>query len=170
MTDLSDKTLGETSDDIVLETSEENRDIAVCMINQGTRYLDIYSQRLDSRIYAGADFSNAVRHLAIQSPHAKIRFLLKDHESMIRTNSPLLELSRRLASRIEFRKINRDYAENTSEFVIVDQRGLLHRHHGDRYEGIANFNLAKQAMELTHYFNEVWERSSGITDARRLHI
>ena len=75
--------LGETSEDIVVESSEDNHQLAVQLVTQANHRLDVFSRDLDPRIYDNADFINAVRSLAVSDNKARIRFLVIDPEECI---------------------------------------------------------------------------------------
>jgi hypothetical protein len=162
--------LGETSEDIVVESSEDNHQLAVQLVTQANHRLDVFSRDLDPRIYNNADFIDAVRSLAVSDNKARIRFLVIDPDKAIKLGHRLLDLSRRLSSTVEIRKVHEDYGANPECYLIVDGRGLLHRKLASRYEAIANFNNPGDAANLVHHFNEVWEHSSPELDFKRLYI
>lgn len=162
--------LGENSEDIVIETSEENHQLTVQLVNQANHRLDIFTRDLDPRIYDNTGFIDAVRALAVNDNRAKIRILVIEPNKAIKLGHRLLELSRQLTSTIEIRKVHEDYSANPACYLIVDVRGLIHRKLASRYDAIANFNDPSQAMELIHHFNEVWDHSSPELDFKQLHI
>ena len=166
----SDFHLGENSEDIVLETSEENHQLALQLVSQASHRLDVFTRDLDPRIYDNAEFIDAVRALAVNDNKAKIRFLVIEPDKAIKLGHRLLDLSRRLTSTIEIRKVHEDYGANPESYMIVDGRGLIHRKLASRYEAVANFNNPSEAMNLIHHFNEVWEHSTPELDFRRLYI
>lgn len=166
----ADYQLGEDSEDIVVESSEENHQLAVQLVTQANHRLDVFTRDLDPRIYDNAEFIDAVRALAVNDNKAKIRFLVIDPDKAIKLGHRLLDLSRRLTSTLEIRKVHEDYGANPECYLIADGRGLLHRKLASRYEAIANFNNPADAMNLIHHFNEVWEHSSPELDFKRLYI
>jgi len=166
----ADCMLGEDSDDIVIESSEDNRLIAERLVSQANHRLVVFSRDLDPRVFDNAEFISAVRSLAVKDRKAKIRFLVIDPDRAIKLGHRLLELSRRLSSTIEIRKVHEDYAANQECYLIVDGRGLLHRKLASRFEAIANFNNPSDSFELERHFNEVWEHSQPERDFTQLHI
>jgi len=166
----ADYHLGENSEDIIIESSEENHDVAVRLVSQASHRLDVFTRDLDPRIFDNAEFIDAVRALAVKDNKARIRFLVIDPDKAIKSGHRLLDLSRRLTSMLEIRKVHEDYSANSESYLIVDVRGLLHRKLASRYDGVANFNNPSESMNLIHHFNEVWEHSSSELDFKRLHI
>lgn len=170
MENLDDHKLGATDQLIDLSSSEDNRAIALAMVTQGKKTLDIISRDMDPRIYNTIEFSNAVRDLACQAKYCKVRLLIHDSEPATKRGHYLVKLSRRLSSYIEIRKISNDFKNYNEAFMVVDFQGYIHRGLADRYEGSANFNDPGRARELTEYFDEVWRHSLSEPDLRQLYI
>lgn len=162
--------LGVNSDDIILDSSEDNRAAALELVTQARRSLDIFSRDLEPRIYDNAEFADAVRALAIDTRDMHVRILVIDPDFVIKNGHRLIELSRRLTSHMEIRKVHEDYCNNPEAFLVVDRRGVLHRKLASRYEAIVNFNHPRQAADLTAQFKEIWERSKQLMDFKRLYI
>lgn len=170
MLDWSDYTLGEHKTDITVDTSEDNQAAALRLVSQGGRSLDIFSRDLEPRIYDNAAFADAVRSLAVKTRDMHVRLLVIDPDFIIRHGHRLIELARRLTSHMEIRKVHEDYCNNPEAYLVVDNRGLLHRKLASRYEAVVNFNNPMTATELHNHFTEMWERSKQYMDFKRLHI
>jgi hypothetical protein len=170
MPDWSEYTLGEESGDIVIDTSEDNQAAALRLVSQGQRSLDIFSRDLEARIYDNMAFADAVRALAVKTRDLYVRILVIDPDFIIKRGHRLVELSRRLTSHMEIRKVHEDYCNNPEAYLVVDNRGLLHRKLASRYEAVVNFNNPVTASELHHHFTEMWERSKQYMDFIRLYI
>jgi hypothetical protein len=168
--DWSDYQLGVNSDDIVIETSEDNHQLAVRLVNQANHRLDVFTRDLDPRVFDTEEFIDAVRSLAVKDNKSRIRFLVIDPDKAIKLGHRLLELSRRLTSTMEIRRVHEDYNANPESYLIVDGRGLMHRKQATRYEAVVNFNNPSEATNLVHHFNEVWEHSHPELDFKRLYI
>lgn len=162
--------LGGESQALTLENSSDNYQLALSMLQQTRRDVAILSRHLDGRVYDTAEFIHAFTQLAVQHPRCRIRLLLKDVEPLVKYGHRIIELSRRLSSMIGIRTIHENYREYNEAYMVFDERGIIKRHYADRYEGIANFNDPKQARELIHFFNEIWNVSEPDPNLRRLHI
>ena len=170
MPDWSEYTLGETSGDIVIDSSEDNQTAAIRLVAQGSRSLDIFSRDLEARIFDNMEFADAVRALAVKTRDMHVRILVIDPDPIIKRGHRLVELARRLTSHLEIRKVHEDYCNNPESYLVVDNRGLLHRKLASRYEAVVNFNNPMTATELHHQFSEMWERSKQYMDFKRLYI
>lgn len=162
--------LGVESGDIVIESSDENHLAAVRLVEQAQHRLNVFTRDMEPRIFDNSDFIEAIRSLAVKDNKAHIRFLVIEPDRAVKLGHRLLELSRRLSSTMEMRKVHEDYSANPESYLIVDDRGLLHRKLASRYEGIVNFNNPSDVARLEHHFTEVWEHSSPQLDFKRLFI
>jgi len=170
MTDWTAYRIGVDSDDILLESFEDNQQAALSLIRQGENSLDIFSRDLESRVYNALEVSEAVKEMVLKNQHVKVRILVIDPDFAIKHGHSLITLSRRLTSYVEVRTVHEDYAYIPEAFLIVDHRGVLHRKLASRYEGTVNYNLPVRATELLRTFNEVWEKSKTYIDFKQLNI
>lgn len=170
MIDWSQYHLDEDNSDIVIDSSEDNLGAAQQLVREAGRSLDLLSYDLEPRVYDNADFVDAVRALAIKTRDMYVRILVNDPDYIIKHGHRLIELSRRLTSHMEIRKLHEDYCNITEAYLIVDRRGLLHRKLASRYEAVVNFNDPKKATELHNQFTEMWDRSKQYMDFKRLYI
>lgn len=170
MPDWQDYEIGVSNDDIVIDTHEDNQAAALRLVSQAGRSLDIFTRDLEPRIYDNADFADAVRALAIRTRDLHVRILVIDPDFIIKHGHRLIELSRRLTSHMEIRKVHEDYCNNPEAYLVVDKRGVLHRKLASRYEAVVNFNNPRQATDLYQQFTEMWDRSKQYMDFKRLYI
>lgn len=170
MPDWLEFELGVNSDDIVIDAHEDNQAAALRLVSQAGRSLDIFTRDLEPRIYDNADFADAVRALAIRTRDLHVRILVIDPDFIIKHGHRLIELSRRLTSHMEIRKVHEDYCNNPEAYLVVDKRGVLHRKLASRYEAVVNFNNPRQATDLYQQFTEMWDRSKQYMDFKRLYI
>ena len=170
MTDWSDYQLGENSDDIVIESSEDNMHAAYRLVQQAHSQIDIFSRNLDPRIYDNSEFADAIKGMISASQRARVRILVIDTDPSTKHGHRLIELARHFTSYMEIRKVHEDYAANPEVYLTVDQRGLIHRKLASRFEAVVNFNDPHHARTLGDHFEEVWERSKAHIDFKRLYI
>lgn len=170
MTDWSQYKLGEDSEDILLDSMEDNHQAALSLVSQAEHTLEIFTRDLEPRIYNHLDFSDVVKELALKNRNVKIRVLVIDPDFAIKYGHSLITLSRRLTSYIEIRIVHEDYASIPEAYLIVDHRGVLHRKLASRYEGTVNFNLPMRATDHLRLFNEIWEKSRTWIDLKQLNI
>jgi len=156
--------------DISLSSRDEVKIINIAMAQQTSRTIDIISRHLDPAIFDTPDFIDAIKNLSIVSKFTKIRILIKDSDPMTKNGHRLIELIQQLTSSIEVRKISEEYKSYGEAFTLFDGKAVIYLRHSDRYEGLANFNRPRLAIELSNFFNEVWEHSTPDENLRRLHL
>jgi len=170
MIDLKDYQLGSSSEEIKLETSEDNQQVALELVEQARRSLIIFSHDLEPKLYDTDSFAKALTQLAIYSRYTTIQILFRDCSHIVKHGHRLIEVARRLTSSIEIRETHHDYRNLTEAYLVADSRGVLYRRIGSRYDGSANFNDPHQGRELQQRFNEIWEKSQPHPELRRLHL
>jgi len=162
--------LGSESGEIVLPDVESCRLAVLRLSIQARRTLDIFSYDLDAAIYDQNPFVEVVKNLAIRSPQTRIRILLQSNERVQQEGHRLIQLWRRLSSKIELRRPQQDYIDHPENFLLADATGYMHLKTFTRHEGVADFNAKLEAGRLGDFFTEVWERSEPESDLRDLHI
>jgi predicted GNAT family N-acyltransferase len=168
--DLPNQILGESRQFIRLTSREENRLAATHMVEQGKFTLKLFTPNLDPRIYDTNEFIEAVKKLALVSSRSKVYILIQDPTVVVTRGHRIVELARRISSHIFIHRASEDDQERIDSFMIVDEIGLIHRPHSDRYEGTVEFNNRGEARLLVKDFNDAWERSFPEPELRRLHI
>ncbi|MEA3410673.1 MAG: hypothetical protein U9R74_03945 [Pseudomonadota bacterium] len=162
--------LGETSERLVLATRAENRAASVALVRQARHSLLIIIRELDGPLYANAPFVDVVSTLARRSRHTSTRILVMESEAIMHQGHLLIELSQRLSSSIQIRKLGEEGRDFNQACLVADSTGVLHRPQSDLYAGTLDFNAPGQAQILTARFEELWEHSAPDPELRRLHV
>lgn len=170
MSDLSDRILGETPGPLRLPDPNAIRAAASHMIHQATREGWIFSHDLDAPLYDNHDFLEGIRRLALRGPHVPVRVLLFDAEPAVRKGHRLIELARRLTSRIQIRRIPPELNRHTEAFLLADGRGYVLRPRADVYAGTADFDAPLEARRLRELFDNIWALSDIHQELRRLSL
>jgi hypothetical protein len=170
VTDFSQYKLGEKSDTLFISSRKENHDAAQCMIEQGIRTLHWFTHNLDRNLYDTSEFIQAVKQLAIGSPHSKVYILVKDSSDIVAKGHRIVELARRISSHVFIHRADEEDMDRLDSFLIVDEKGLIRRPHGERFEARVDFHNPGDSRILLKYFNDAWERSHPDPELRRLHI
>lgn len=161
--------LGETDEELTVDTSAQNRATALLLAGQAQRSLLLLSRDLEAPIYNNAPFVEAVSTLARRSRHTDIRILIQDPAPVIKNGHLLVHLCQRLSSAIAVRKSSpADAGRCNQAFLIADGCGVLLRRPADLYTGTVNFNSPRLARELLHEFNAMWEAGNDEPEPRRL--
>ena len=162
--------LGATPGKLELHGLVAVRDASAELVGQAERSLLLFSRALDPRIYDQQPFLDALHRLALHSQRSQVRILLVDNHRLVKYHHRLLELARRLTSRIELRRPITQYAEHGDEYLLTDHRGYLYREHADEYEGSVDFYAPLETRRLEERFQEAWEHSQPDPDLRRLYL
>lgn len=168
--DFSQYKLGEKSDTIYISTKEQNRDAAQEMVSQGIRSLHWFTHNLDRNLYDTSEFLEAVKQLALSSPPSKVYILIRDSSDIVARGHRLIELARRISSHVFINRAAEEDQDRLDTFMIVDEKGIIRRSHGERFEGRVEFYNPGDARILLKSFNDAWERSHPDPELRRLHI
>ena len=168
--DLQKQILGENRELIRLESRDDNRLAATHMVEQGQYSMRLYTPNLDPRIFDTNEFIEAVKKLALVSTHSKVYILIIDPTQVVTRGHRIVELARKISSHIFIHRADEEDQNRIDSFMVVDDVGIIHRPHADRYEGSVEFNNPGKARLLTKEFKDAWERSVPEPELRRLHL
>lgn len=138
------------------------------MAAQACRALDIVTADLEPAIYDQRDLLDAVQRLALASPRTRVRILVRNPQPAVTRGHRLLELARRLPSSIEIRVPALEHADYAAAFFVADATGVVYRVQAERYEATVNFHDPRQARQLLHEVDEMWQVAKPDPNLRRL--
>lgn len=141
---------------------QEARAHVLALIQQAQRSLCLYSDDLEPWLYHHSSVQQACTRFLLSSPRARLRILLRDSTRAVKEGHRLLALSRRLSSNLHIRKLNPDYANEESAFLIADDRGLLLRPELNQQSGYTLYNDPARVRQRQTQFDQAWDTS--ITD------
>jgi len=171
MIDFAEYSLGKSTDEAIsISTREENAAAAVELAIQARRKLAIISQELDPHVYEQPDFLEALRKLAIRNRYVEIRIIVFEPELIVRRGHKLIDLSTKISSYIEMRKVSQKYKTFNESVLVADDVGYLYRESTERYKGKVNFNSRRESKHLLDVFEEMWETAKPDANLRRVHI
>jgi predicted GNAT family N-acyltransferase len=134
------------------------------------RRLAIFSQLLDHVLYDQAPLIEAVSRFARSSPSADVRVLISEPSLIVSRGHRLVELARRLDSRIEIRRIPGELSPGEESFVTWDARGYFLMPDFRAYTAIVNLYDPVQTRHLLEAFDYYWARSSKDPELRTLKL
>ena len=164
--------LGESSEELQVETAAENRDTAISLAEQARFSLNIFTPDLDPRVFDNPGFERCVFNLARTHHSTDIRILVQDSSLAVKQGHCLVRLAQKMTSSVFIHNPAREHQRESATFMIVDGVGLLYRPQSTRqnYNAVVNFMAPQRAGELHDFFNEMWERSTPDSQVRRLFI
>ncbi len=162
--------LGLSNNVIELQTCDETGHACDLLASQASLSLDIFSRELDPALYDRQAFLDEIARFCKQNTVVNVRILVQEPTRPAREGHRLIDLSRRLSSKIEIRQPHADYRSWNEAFLVADGCGFVHRKFSDRSEGTANFHDPTRSRRLLDFFTEVWERSEQHPEVRRLYL
>src|SRR5690606_33166143 len=109
------------------------------------RRLAILSQRLDHTLFDPEPVVEAVSRFARSSPSVDVRVLISDSSAIVSRGHRLVELARRLDSRITVLRTAPDTDPGTESFVTWDDAGYLRMPDHQEYAAMVNLHDPVQA-------------------------
>jgi predicted GNAT family N-acyltransferase len=134
------------------------------------RNLYVYSQTLDHALFDKPEIVDALSAFARSGPPVVLRLLIVDSSPITSRGHRLLELARRLDSKIEIRRVPDELADSDATFVTWDAEGFWVMPDHKTYAAHANHRDPVQANRLAERFNYLWERSSPDPELRLLRL
>ena len=164
--------LGETVEEVHIDTAEENKNAAIALVKQARHSVDIFTQDMDAEIYNNKEFEQSIFDLAKRHPNTKIRILTKDSSMAVRNGHRLIKLAQSVTSSVFINNPSREYKDEQSSFLVVDKLGMLYRVSANNrnYKASINFMSPQRAGKLTDFFNEAWEHSTPDIQTRRIYM
>ncbi len=164
--------LGDTAEEVKINTVEENKNAAIALAKQARHSIDIFSQDMDTEIYNNNEFEQSIFDLAKRHPNTKIRILTKDSAMAVRNGHRLIKLAQSITSSVFINNPSAEYKDKKCAFLVVDKLGMLYRvtANNRNYKASINFMSPQRASKLTDFFNEVWEHSAPDIQTRRIHM
>lgn len=167
---INKQQIGSTSTKLRLTEISEYRLACQHLAEQAHRSLFIFSYDLDASLFDQQPFIDAVKQLALQGRSNHIQILLQNNERVQREGHRLIELSRKLTSKIEIRHPHSDYIDTSENYIIADTTGYIRKRMHSGYEGEMDFNDPLVAKNLAEHFSVIWERSEPDSSLRRLYL
>lgn len=160
--------LGETAGEHRIDRAAAAADAALALTRQARTSLRIFTRDLDPRLYSSSAYRAALSAFVRLQPGTEARILVEDPTPAIKADHRLTGLIQHLSSHIGIRRVAADWAEEPCAFLIADGRGVLWRANGARYEGTVDFYAGPRALELTRWFDRVWDHSEPDPEFRPL--
>lgn len=130
----------------------------------------VLSPTLDSALFATRNCVESISALARRSRHTQVRILVEDAKAVAADNHPLLQLARRLSSKVTMRRLPDDHEPVKTSYMVVDGEAVWMQPDLDTYVGWSNLHDRVEARRLLDEFNWLFERSSEDPELRLLSL
>lgn len=160
--------LGTDSQSWLFSQERELMALLDSLVGQAGQRLWLYDRLLEHTLYDRYRFRELISVLARRHRLSEVRLLIHDDRPLVKKRHQLVELMRRLPSRIELRLVNPDYPTEDQPFVLVDRQGVLYRHDFGKPDGFARFDGAGRVKLLEEAFQRMWDAGRPSLELREL--
>jgi predicted GNAT family N-acyltransferase len=130
----------------------------------------LYDYLLDHHVYGRFRFRELLSVLARRHPLSEVRLLIHDDKPLVMRRHTIVELMRRLPSRIQLRLVNDEYPVESQPFMLADREGVVYRHTFEKPEGFAEFSDRRRVALLSEGYQRMWDAGKNSPDLRELPI
>ena len=138
----------------------------LALLQQARRSLCLYSQDLEPWLFNHSSVEQACSDFLRIHPRNHLRILLRDSSRAVQDGHRLLQLSKRLSSNFQIRKLHPDYPIEEIAFVLADNNGLLVLPTPERAEGYALYQDGVRNRQRQEQFDRAWESSLSDSNLR----
>lgn len=150
---------GVTPDCKLLTGRAEFAQRAVELAGMAKMELLLFSYKLDASIYGREEFIEPLKMFLLTHSRTRLRGLVNSSQTAARSGNRLIELSRRLSSRIEFRQLLDERLDLRDEYLICDTRNYIHRRDPRELEARDYRDAPLQTLEMIKQFELLWQES-----------
>ncbi len=161
---------GTASSFMPFTTESGCRDGVVRVLRGARRKVSIVSPALEQSLFGCPDTVDALSEFARRSRQARIEILVADGKAIAEISHPLLELTRRLPSKVSIRRLPDDRTVSRRSFVVVDDTGVWLQPDTDAPTGWCDPHDRVEARRLADEFADLWKRSSDDPELRLLNL
>lgn len=137
---------------------------------EAIRNVRIHSQFLDHTFFDNLRIVEDLSRFVRRGPPVKLKILLHSSQHVVSRGHRLLELARRLDSKIEIRCVSPEYAHDEHTCVLWDVRGYWLLPDYREYEALANLYDPVRTHNLWERFSYLWSHSSADQELRLLRL
>lgn len=160
--------LGKDHDAWLFDNENAMTDLMDSVVGQARQRIWLYDRLLDYDLYDRRRFRELISTLARGHRLSDVRLLIHDDKPLVKRRHQIVELMRRLPSRIELRLINEDYPAEDQPFLLADREGVVFRHDFYKPEGFAKFADSGRVRLLAESFQRMWDAGKRSLELREL--
>ena len=160
--------LGEDRDAWLFDRENTMVELIDSLAGQARQRLWLYDRVLDHDLYDRLRFRELISSLARSHRLSDVRLLIHDDKPLVQRRHQIVELMRRLPSRIELRLVNEDYPVDDQPFLLADREGVVYRHDFYKPEGFATFANSGRVKLLAESFQRMWDAGRSSLELREL--
>jgi hypothetical protein len=154
----------------VLGSVEDVRAAVVEVTRLANRTLSIFTHDLEPQIYDHDDFLETLKKFILARSFARVRVLIVEPQSVIKTGSRFVTMGRRLNSYIEFRDVKPEYRTHSEAFFIADEHAVVYRARAESWEGMSDTYEPAVARIYLSTFDHIWNACEIEPELRQLQL
>ena len=139
-------------------------------LGEPLRNLEIYSPHLDHALFDAPDVVEALSAFVRRGAPANLHVLIHTSSLIVGRGHRLLELARRMDSKIEIRRVPDELASDIHTYVTWDHQGYWLMPDHREYDGLSNLYDPVQANRLSERFAYLWQKSQTDPELRTLRL
>jgi hypothetical protein len=143
---------------------------AVELVQSALRYCCILSPTLDHAAFDNSAMADALSTLCRRSRQTRVRILINDPRALVGRGHQLLQLARRLSSKIEIHKLAEHPDWNGETIVIRDRDGVLYKPTGSDHNAFYEPDSRASTQAHLELFEELWRYSVEDAELRALSL
>lgn len=142
---------------------------ALALARTAERELLLLTYAFDSVVYGSEAIADAIQAFALAHERATLKVLINQPRLCVQGSHRLIELGRRLPSRIQFRELLEERTlTHRGELLIVDRRALLERNEPDALYARQTMNAPLLGRQRGADFDALWDESPPAAELRVL--
>ena len=150
----------EASELIQFDSEHDAREALLHILGTARRTVEIFSPLLDHALFGDPRCIDLMSAFARRAPHAHARILIIDSKLVVARGHPLLELARRLSSKIQLLKVPDNWPMDARRsFAVADGRAIWWLPDHIAPTGWADAHNSVQAQRVLLEFDKLFERA-----------
>jgi len=129
------------------------------LIDQCDNNLRLYSATLDKRLFGSEAIIQSVSALARKHRHSTVHILVADTSDIVNRGHALLELQRRLPSKIAIKTLATEALLPKQDIAVADHRGYLCHTASEKPKSWGDYRDLPGAKVAIDEFDRLWERA-----------
>jgi hypothetical protein len=166
--------LGESETLLRLDSLEDFQRATTALLGQTRRELYIVTPDFEPERYNDITFAEALSAFTRRSRYSDARILIGDPAIALRWGHKIVNLARRLPTKLRIRQLHEEDFDTTGErteaWIVADDIGLLRRDGREGFKGMLAAKAIPQAQRASQQFSAMWERSREVADFRNLDL
>lgn len=142
----------------------------VGVLDHPLREVRVYAPLLDHNLFEAEPVIEALSRFARSGPPTTLRVLIHSSNLIVSRGHRLLDLARRLTSKIQIRLVTAELQNEQRCFVLADQRAFFLMPDYNEYQAFSNQYDPVQSTQLSDRFDYLWQRAEADPELRSLSL